>query len=166
MMIEIPMSFRETQSAVVGVAYRPEWVNVHDFLDALEHSIADILPGCDKVILTEDFNIDQFRLDNNKTISLLNFTELFSLSQIINIQTRVTYSTQTLLDLIIVSKRDLVLESGVEGTYDISDHHLVFCKILLDLPRDFQIRTYRDSRNCNTDDFCTDFANNSVAIYG
>ncbi|KAF2898723.1 hypothetical protein ILUMI_07450 [Ignelater luminosus] len=73
-----------------GLACRKEWVNVHDFLDALEPSTADILPGCNEVIPTGDFNTDLLSVDNNKTIFFFTFIELFSLSQIINIPTRVT----------------------------------------------------------------------------
>lgn len=139
---------------VFGVAYRPEWVNLNDFLNALEQSITYAIPLCDNLICTGDFNIDLLKINSSKSIHFLNMINTFGLYQLINSPTRITKNSSTLLDVIIVSNKKVVSESGVKELHGLSDHCLVYCKFMVEsTSSSVCTRTYREFKNFDHESF-------------
>ena len=75
-----------------------------------------------------DFNCDVSNLTTGNCLlaAFQKLCNLFDLTQIIHDFTRVTSISQSIIDLILVSDCEKVLQSGVIPT-GISDHFLIFC---------------------------------------
>lgn len=84
----------------IGTAYRPEWVNVDNFFDALTESVA-YFGAHDHVIVLGDFNIDCMCPHNLKYLTLEQFLDCTGLSQVVTSSpTHYTDHSQTLIDVI------------------------------------------------------------------
>lgn len=142
------------EKLALGVAYRPDWVQITNFFNALEESLAYVVPACDDLICVGDFNIDLLQVNSLKSNNFFEFIDVFGFKQIINSPTRITSTTQTLIDVIIVSNEQSIADSGAREMHGMSDHLLVFCKIKLKAPCiQACIRTYRDYKNFSLDEF-------------
>jgi hypothetical protein len=71
------------------------------------------------------FQLDPFFLSRNCSTALLNIFDIYNLSQTIAEPTRITNTSQTLIDLCITNNLDKVKASGVLSL-GISDHSLVY----------------------------------------
>ena len=112
-------------SLLIGFMYRnpnsdPEWHN--DFI-AMMDEVERTEHGKD-IIFLGDFNVNV--LINNPAWD--STTALFNLSQIIKSPTRVTNTTETLIDHIYINNPDRVLNSTVHQT-SMSDHFTVQCEL-------------------------------------
>lgn len=124
--VKLTVSKKQT---VVGVLYRAPNKNILDFLSNFEDTVSDIFPRCNEVICGGDINIDMLDLSNRKTLLFTECFESFNFKQVINNPTRVTNSSSTLLDIILISN-DLNYEKcGVKNVPNVSDHYLVFCTL-------------------------------------
>ena len=101
------------------------------YIDDLETYLSDVLPTVDEIILMGDLNINMAEPDSCRAIAFRDMLESFGLIQIINSPTRMTATTASILDLIIVSDADLVESSGVFPVGNISDHNMVSCRLSL-----------------------------------
>lgn len=109
-----------------GSLYRPPAGSIPYFLELMEDSLSEFLPTCSEIICGGDINLDLLNLNQN-TSGFQKMLECFNLKQIINTPTRMTKSTSTLLDVIIVPN-DGNCVFGTENVFNISDHSLVFCQ--------------------------------------
>jgi hypothetical protein len=75
-----------------------------------------------------DFNTDIQKRDGSGYKALMNFCRSFSLYQLINESTRVCSNTQTTIDLVLVSDKSRIAQSGVIN-YGLSYHSIVFCTV-------------------------------------
>lgn len=66
--------------------------------------------------------------------ALLEFCTTFGLTQLINSPTRITESSQSLIDVIITINKDIVTSSGVLAS-SISDQNLIYLLLNLKVPR-------------------------------
>lgn len=141
----------------VGVVYRPPTLDSNLFLAELEDTLGLIFPAVEDIICMGDFNIDMLKLDNlDYFFSVL---ESFNLKQIIETPTRITQTTATLIDLILVGREEKVVEKGVVDC-QISDHQLIYCMIKVTGKRNGpEMRTYRNFKNFNYGAFETDLFN-------
>ncbi|CAB3225238.1 unnamed protein product [Arctia plantaginis] len=73
----------------IGTAYRPPWLDVDLFLDALTFSV-NSLGHCDGMVLMGDFNINMLNESDAKTDKLKTFLSYISLKQIIDTPTHFT----------------------------------------------------------------------------
>ncbi|KOB79219.1 putative reverse transcriptase [Operophtera brumata] len=80
---------------VIGTAYRPQWLNVDVFFDAITDSV-NASPKCDDIILLGDFNLN----DNGKLNKFRTFLDCLGLSQLVTMPTHFTDSSESLLDVI------------------------------------------------------------------
>lgn len=71
----------KTSRLIIGTAYRPQWVNVDIFFDALTDSIMSFT-NYDYIILLGDFNINLFQncSNKNKLLEFLQYTNLTNLN--------------------------------------------------------------------------------------
>ena len=119
-------------SILVCIVYRPEIG-----LDCLE---TDLMPHYTKamslnkdIVLTNDLNCDLLT-DNPKGNTLRSFCSIVNATQQIDKPTRVTKSSRTLVDVVIVSKPDKVKASGVIDLTT-SDHYLFHVVLNQKTPR-------------------------------
>ena len=94
--------------------------------------MADCIISNDIVFCLGDLNINFLNTDSYEYTYLNSLLELFNLTQIVSKPTRVTPSSSTLLDLIMINEQKIVIYSGVISLPQFSDHHLVYC--VIDLP--------------------------------
>jgi hypothetical protein len=116
----------KTKPILVGVCYRPPKDN--DFYNNLENVIVSS-PNYmqQECYLLGDFNTNVSCNKSNGLVKSLNsFMKMFSLTQLIESPTRITDNSSTTIDLVLVSDRDRVTQSGVIPC-GFSDHHVVYC---------------------------------------
>ncbi|XP_048578931.1 uncharacterized protein LOC125560702 [Nematostella vectensis] len=80
---------------------------------------------CNTLVLTGDLNLDRLRPERREGQILINLEEVFGLECLIKDPTRVTPTSDTLLDVILTNKPELFRASGVLNP-EMSDHHLVY----------------------------------------
>jgi len=140
---------------VFGCVYRPQTCDVPFFLEELELSINKLSSKCDYLYCLGDCNIDILKY-NAATIKFLSFLETLELNQLIESPTRIANNTETLIDVILASNTDNVVEAGVK-TVHVADHELIYCKISVGrVQSDPIFRTYRSFKHFNHDLFLKD----------
>lgn len=139
---------------VIGTAYRPPWMNVDIFLDAISDSISSF-SSYDNLILMGDFNINLFQVNDMKTLKLMTFLSCLGLSQLITEPTHHTETSQSLIDIVcsnLSTKNTLVQQVG-----NVIGHCLVICEFHIKrekpVPRTI---SYRPLKNINMDAFNAD----------
>lgn len=112
---------------IVGVVYNPGGIHLQSFLDNFEDSLESLSISSDYLVCLGDLNIDLLKLNNDATKRLQSILQNLNLVQINDEPTRITDSSQTLIDHIIVSNEKLVVEKGLLP--ELSDHFTIFCKL-------------------------------------
>lgn len=134
------------QSCIVGVFYRPPNTVLGDVTYDMDHLLSLTCHTVDWMACLGDFNVNFFHLDN----PLMHSFESFGFSQLMNVATRTTNTSSTLLDVIFVSETDLVNKFGALPVHGISDHDLTFVEINIPiLHKEPKFVTYRCFRNFN-----------------
>ena len=111
--------FLPQKSVILCVVYRPEYNNI-PFWQRFDQSVEMALDVSSKVIIIGDVNEN---LLSSKKLSISNLMERKNLKNVIKEPTRVTESTATLIDPVIVSDDVIVRESGVvDFDKNLSDH--------------------------------------------
>ncbi|EEZ97623.1 hypothetical protein TcasGA2_TC016071 [Tribolium castaneum] len=109
--------------------------------DNLNKQVTSVVtPRYDVIVSLGNFNTDQLYV-NAVAKCMMSYDFL----QLIDDPTRITSSSQKLLNPIFINKPDLTLNSGTLNTDFMSDHQAVFCSIKIDVPKLCpQIKTYRN----------------------
>ena len=144
----LQVQYKKIRSFVMCAVYRPPDCHVSCFKDFLKPSSTYALSLNKPVIILGDLNCNLLQ-QNPDGLSLLNFVSELNLKQLITSPTRITESSESLIDVVISSTSDLVQESGVIETC-ISDHFSVYMVLNLKLPK--QPRSYitvRSFKNYN-----------------
>lgn len=114
---------------ILGTIYRPPTSNVADFLDSFENSLSQLYTNCHDIICGGDINIDLLNIDEPKTLSFMKTIELFNLKQVISSATRISGTSSTLIDIILVPADKISYNNfGTDNLNNLSDHSLVFGK--------------------------------------
>lgn len=93
-------------------------------MNEFELALSHLLPCTDEIICLGDFNINFWNSDNVATATLKSILEAAGLVQIISSPTRIAAGSETLIDLMIVSNSEMVVNSGTKNVH-ISDHELI-----------------------------------------
>ena len=80
---------------------------------------------CNTLILTGDLNLDRLRPERTEGNILLSLEEVYGLECLIKDPTRITPTSETLLDVNLTNKPELFKTSGALNP-EMSDHHLVY----------------------------------------
>eukprot|EP00112_Aurelia_sp_Birch-Aquarium-sp1_P018583 Seg4452.4 transcript_id=Seg4452.4/GoldUCD/mRNA.D3Y31 product="hypothetical protein" protein_id=Seg4452.4/GoldUCD/D3Y31 len=122
-----------SQKVLFGCIYRPPTDNkFHNcFRDALSH----VWLKRRSVIIAGDFNANLLNDPNNREDGqdwkqLKRILNCYSYKNIIDLPTRITPTSKTLIDLIVTSDTSKVKESG-SVDFGISDHHLIYAVFYL-----------------------------------
>ena len=146
----------KNESIAFGVVYKPPSMENKLFLDQFEGTLSLLFTKYDEVMCTGDFNINILDIENVHVNNLLSVLEQFNLRQIIEEPTRITESKSTLIDLVIVTNEERIVEKAVLDC-DISDHQMVCFKVKVSngnsKPRMY---TYRNFNNFVYDSFHND----------
>ena len=106
---------RKTRPILIGVCYRPP--KHTDFFNVLERCCLDCNCFTNKeVIMMGDFNVDysqQHSHTNPLHVSLKHYMSMFGMTQIINTSTRITSTTSTILDVVLISDPAKISQWGV-----------------------------------------------------
>lgn len=106
----------------LGCLYKAPKIPYGVFANLYE-TILPIYTKYDDVVMVGDFNVNMLDLNAYNTKFLLDvLIEPFSLKQLITKPTRITETSRTLIDLILVNKPDNVLFSNVCDAPGVSDH--------------------------------------------
>lgn len=103
------------------------------------------------VVILGDLNANMMpnsKLPKRDKQELLNFSRDFDLTHLIKEPSRISYTSQTLIDLMFVNNEHRIVKSGVIP-FPMSDHYLVFCSLKAGVhnkaqPRMFEYRSYKN----------------------
>ncbi|CAK1577842.1 unnamed protein product [Parnassius mnemosyne] len=142
------------KSLVFGTAYRPPWLSVTLFLDALSESLGSFV-GYDQTVLLGDFNIDILNKNCVSTKMLSDFLTCNNLVQYVEEPTHFTEYSETLLDVICSDAS--VSYISVDYISDLSSHAFIVCELDIPKPK-FQPEsvTYRSLRDIDINLFNQD----------
>ena len=139
--------------------YRAPNNSLENYLSMLSNIILK-LPNNSELILLGDFNIDLSKKTRSPSKQLLhNFSRQFHLDQLITKPTRITETSETMIDLIFVNNSQRIVRSDVIPC-SLSDHSLVFCVFKAGVtkapPRTIEYRSYK---HYNKQSFLLDLKN-------
>ena len=155
----IKLQHKKSKSLLVCVSYRPPDSPLDCFEKYFKPNYVHALTMGKLIILLGDLNCDMLK-PTPGSASLIKTTKELNLNQLIKSPTRITESSQTLVDVIFVSSLRLVVNSGVIETC-ISDHFPVY--VSLKLKTDKSPPNYITTRSYNKYDpdlFAIDLASN------
>ena len=119
----------------IGVLYKPPKIHYSTF-ENLHDNLVQIYSKYEHTILAGDFNVNMLNHDSNDSIFLTeNVIDQFSLKQLISTPTRITNTSSTLIDLLLVSNESNVKFSGSCDAPGISDHFFVYLAYSLKKPK-------------------------------
>ena len=142
---------------MVGVIYKPPKIP-YGVLATIQESLAYITTKYEHVIITGDFNINFMAPESYPTVFFqMNVSEPFGLTQVVKDPTRVTSTSSTLIDLMLVKNSDNVKKCGVVDIPGISDHCCVYLAYSIYKPKfKPKIITKRDFSKFNQEAFLED----------
>lgn len=130
---------------ICGTLYRPPRNNI--LIADLEDCLAAVFPKSDKIIVLGDININLINKTSTECKTFNGLLEQFNLKQIVNEPTRITDTTQSLIDVICINK-DITVNNCDIVDLDISDHFLVTCELNIEIskapPKFIKIRKLSD----------------------
>ena len=153
---------KKLKSTIICVTYRPDDSPLCSFEEVLKPSCLLLL---DKPItILGDLNCDGLKKTGTEYKALEKFCTDMNLKQFITKPTRITVTTQSLLNVILVSSNNSVLVSGIIHR-PISDHSIVFVKLKVKKPKITpQYITTRSYKKYNADLFVTDLAKEADSL--
>ena len=112
---------------IVCCFYKPPTYSSTTFLSNFETSIDKALDSSSFLILCGDLNIDLLSCSNHQIKDILN---LYSLRNVISEPTRITSTSQSLIDPIFISESCCLVESGTMPTEsEVSDHKITYVSV-------------------------------------
>ena len=156
----IEITRAKCRSTLISCVYRAPNIDFSGFISNFNSCMENIkLDKCDLVLLG-DFNANMLLHSRNiEKKELLKFMRVFDLTQLITDATRVTETTRTLVDVILVNNDHRITDSGVVSV-SLSDHYLIYCVLKSGITK-AQPKTieYRSYKNLNTNSFVADLNN-------
>ena len=138
------------------VAYRPDDTPLSFFEDTLKPIYTQALLLNKPIIILGDLNCDGLDSSCHEYAAINSFTREMNLQQLIKEPTRITTTTESLLDVILVSDPSYVRKSGAIN-FPISDHLPVYVVLKLKSPKIFpHYITVRSYKNYDTENFTFD----------
>ena len=124
-LIWISVKCGHNRSLVIGCVYRPPmYEGIRPDLEALELSIQKFLSEGKQVILCGDLNCDLLRPNLPHVRPLLSLIDNVGMYQCVSKPTRISSTSATLIDIVLVSDHSLVTDCASEDCI-VSDHNLI-----------------------------------------
>ena len=142
---------------IIGI-YRPPSLLKTQWKSEISNLVEASSCNGQSVFILGDFNCDLLQPEKppKDGRDLLDILDIFNFKCLINSATRVTSSTETLLDLILTNVRQRVLTTGVVNPH-VSDHFLTYgiLRTSLQTPRSQKV-TFRSLKHYDTEAFLND----------
>lgn len=150
-MLWVEVSIGHTKIAI-GTLYKPPKIPYLAFVQVYD-SLLHIYSRYEHAILTGDFNINMLCPNSYESKALNdNVIEPFALTQLIQTPTRITESSKTLIDLLLVNNSKKVLFAGACDAPGVSDHFFIYLAYSLKKEKlKPQVIRKRDFRNFDFD---------------
>ena len=146
------------KSFIVCTVYRPPDPALNCFEDDLGETVISALSLNKDIYILGDLNCNVLDAGDQGGRTFLNFCTAYNLTQVINEPTRITQSSKSLIDIILVSNKNVVEESKVLPV-SISDHDLVYVTLNVKKTRPKPIYiTTRSFKHYNRDAFNRDIS--------
>lgn len=144
---------------MVGVIYRPD-IGMPSFLDTLDATLSSFVPLTENLICLGDFNIDLLDFLGQYRGRYLSLIESFGLRQVIEAATRVTSTSASLIDHIIVTSDTRLVGAAVVPVHNVADHAIVCIELCFaggptSEPRPI---SFRDFKHFNRNNFARDLS--------
>nr|CAH7736535.1 unnamed protein product [Callosobruchus chinensis] len=117
-----------TKIYAFGLLYRPPKGNIIDCFEHLDGILSQLIFDCNGIIIIGDLNINMLSLDRGAEY-LNRFLDIYSLTQVVSEPTRITPTSQSLLDLIICSNPEMISDCKVLNLHSSFDHCRVSCSL-------------------------------------
>ena len=130
----INVQCKKLKSTIICVTYRPDDSPLSSFEEVLKPSYIQALLFDKPITIIGNLNCDGLKKTGPEFKALEKFYTDMNLKQLITKPTRITATTQSLLDVILVSPNNSVRDSGVIHR-PISDHSIVLSSSRLRSPR-------------------------------
>lgn len=135
----------------LGTAYKPENVAIQDLLDVLSDSLS-LMARCDLTCVLGDFNVDMSNAEHSKAKQILQFCHHYSLEQLVTEPTRITDTSGTILDLVMISDDSKCKNVEIIHNPCLSDHALVLTGLDVKKPKlKKRVKMQRSVNNINFD---------------
>lgn len=146
------------RSFLICTVYRPPSSTLDCFDNKLCDALTSAMPMNKPIYILGDLNCNLLNSSDPASQVLVNFCTSFNLSQMITQPTRVTESSATLIDVILTSHENLIIDTKVIPS-SISDHDLIcaILKLKRQRPKPVYITT-RTFKNYQQDDFLRDIS--------
>lgn len=129
----INLQCKKNKAIIICVTYRPPNCPLNCFEDFFKPNYVQALTMNKPIFVLGDLNCNMLK-DGPDHRALADISTELNLTQVIKTPTRITDTSQSLIDVILVSSTALVLESGVLNT-SISDHLPVYVSLKLKAPK-------------------------------
>lgn len=113
-------------SFIFGCVYRPPSHRFSNFLVDFDNTLTSLSPLCDKICCGGDFNIDFLQMFSNEVVEFNLLLENLSLIQTISTPTRITNTSSTLIDLLLLTNDVNVIHSDTLPGPQLSDHEFIY----------------------------------------
>lgn len=158
-MLFVEITLKNTKVAI-GVIYKPPKIPYGVFA-TIQESLAFVSTKYTHLIISGDFNTNYLNPESFATKFFeLNVTEPFGLTQVVKKATRITDTSSTLIDLLLVNNSNNVKVCDVVDIPGISDHCLIYMAYAIKKPK-YKPKTItrRVFKNFNQEAFLNDIAN-------
>lgn len=142
----------DKRKIAVGIIYRP---HRQISLVELEESFADICFRYNHILCMGDINEDLL-IHNKETERFHTLLDTYHLHQLLGEPTRITATTETLLDIICINKDWTCIDAGTMDMANLSDHELIYADLHFDLQQDENNRPHRNFKNIDMAKFKVD----------
>lgn len=145
-----------SQRLLIGCVYRPP--DDLSFFNKFEEKLDRIQPTRKNLVIVGDFNSDLIKVNRNEAAKptgkkLLRILQSHGCKNLIKKPTRVTQTTKSIIDLIIVNNPSKVMTSGVLDLC-IADHKLIYVTLKLKAKNPgFSIKKVRNYKNFDKQSF-------------
>ena len=119
----IELLLPRSQGILLCCTYRPP--NDSSFIHKFESALSNVEPEKEWFILG-DFNIDMLKHGSSLLSHYSEILSLFGCEQVIDVPTRITPNSSSLIDHVVTNVKDLVQESGIINI-GFSDHLVTYC---------------------------------------
>ena len=129
-MLWVKIQIRNSRSLIVCTVYKPPDTSIVCLDTDLSDTLVQALSLNKPIFILGDLNCNMLNVNDPACQALTSFCSSFNLSQLVTQPTRITETSETLIDVLLATNRNLVMEPKVVSL-SISDHELICATLKL-----------------------------------